>query len=274
MELTKPQDILSLCSGDTVSKRNLFALIQYSKVEGSDQWSGAEWVIGNTPQQGINWIGNFPHVEAVIIKTRPGSYSDDGWSDDRKRTYQYSFKARKGAISFAEKANQVLVQQPEYQYPVLLFTENGNEWYFEGSFAVSDILERFVVLRRGSMPAAAQTSLPSNGKTFHEGGRRYVSHLLVERNRSVVKTLKNTSDWICDVCQLDFFERYGVRYIEAHHKIPISTYTSAQAVDESDFVLLCPNCHKAVHAYMKQDELEYDGIKILLVDQLELGLAD
>ena len=115
MELNEPQDLLSLSSGDTVSKRNLFDLIQYSKVEGSDQWSGAEWAIGNTPQQGINWIGNLPHVEAVIIKTRQGSYTDDGWADEQRRSYQYSFKARKGAISFAEKANQVLVQQPENQ---------------------------------------------------------------------------------------------------------------------------------------------------------------
>jgi len=92
MELIKADDLFSLSSGDTVSKKNLFDLIQFSKVGNSPYWSGPESTIGNTPQQGINWLGKPPKVRAVIIKTRPGSYEEDGWSDDRKTSYHYSFK--------------------------------------------------------------------------------------------------------------------------------------------------------------------------------------
>jgi putative restriction endonuclease len=79
MELTKADDLFAISRGEEISKRNLFDLIQFSKVVGSSFWSGSESIIGNTPQQGINWIGVPPEVRAVIIKTRPGSYETDGW---------------------------------------------------------------------------------------------------------------------------------------------------------------------------------------------------
>ena len=57
MELQKVNDLFSLSDGDVVSKRCLFDLIQFSKIENSLYWSGPKSVIGNTPQQGINWVG-------------------------------------------------------------------------------------------------------------------------------------------------------------------------------------------------------------------------
>ncbi|MDT8317192.1 MAG: HNH endonuclease [bacterium] len=60
---------------------------------------------------------------------------------------------------------------------------------------------------------------------------------------------------------MPLLSRYGVKCIEAHHKVPISTYSSAYTVQLSDFALLCPNCHKAVHIYMKLEGLEYKKIR-------------
>ncbi len=123
MVISKPRELLFLTKDQSVTKRNLFDLIQFSKVRNSSHWDGEENQVGNTPQQGINWIGKLPAVKAVIIKTRPGSYEFDGWVDDDKSSYNYSFKARKDVINLAEKANRVLVDQPLYGYPILLFTE-------------------------------------------------------------------------------------------------------------------------------------------------------
>ena len=177
MVLSKPQDLFSLSSGDTVTKRNLFDLIQFSKVESSPYWAGHEFAIGNTPQQGINWVGQLPVVKAVIIKTRPGSYEEDGWTDESKTTYHYSFKARNSKISYKEKANQVLINQPQHLYPILLFTDKKDVWYFEGAFSVSEIEDTYVVLRRG---VARTTNITSDQDEaiYQEGERRYVTHLL------------------------------------------------------------------------------------------------
>jgi putative restriction endonuclease len=47
------------------------------------------------------------------------------------------------------------------------------------------------------------------------------------------------------------YSKYKVKYIEAHRKKPISTYSSRRRITLSDFALLCPNCHRAVHINMK-----------------------
>jgi putative restriction endonuclease len=263
MELKKAQDIFSLSTGTVVTKRNLYDLVQFSKVEKSSYWSGIQGIIGNTPQQGINWIGLFPKIEAVIIKTRPGSYENDGWADETKISYRYSFKARNGEISYAEKANNALIKQPQYLYPIFLFTECKDGWYFEGTFSVSDIENEFVVLHRGVVPLIdfAEYEVES---IFHEGEKKYVTHLMAERSKSAVKILKSIKTWICDICSEDFFVKYGVKYIEVHHKIPISMYSSSHTISLSDLALLCPNCHKAVHIYMKKNNYDYVEIKRIL----------
>lgn len=263
MELSKPQDLFTLKNGDTVSKRNLFDLIQYSKVESSPYWAGEEFAIGNTPQQGINWVGSLPSVKAVIIKTRRGSYEEDGWADERKSAYHYSFKARNEKVNFKEKANDVLIKQPQHLYPIFLFTEAKEGWNFEGEFSVAEIEEKFIVLhRRDSLVVG--TTLEQDEVQYQEGERRYVTHLMAERSKAVVSAAKNANSWECEICKINFQEKYGVNYIEAHHKTPIYTYSEKYSISPNDLALLCPNCHKAVHIHMKKNGLEYDEIRKLL----------
>jgi putative restriction endonuclease len=263
MLLNNTLDLLELKNGEIITKRNLFDLIQFSKVVDSKYWTGPDNIIGNTPQQGINWIGAFPFVKGVIIKTRKGSYKEDGWKDEDKFTYHYSFKAKDGIVSYEEKANKVLIKQPQHLYPVLLFTEIKDSWCFEGQFNVVEIEKLYVVLERfnetKSLPKELQDELQ-----FDEGERKYVTHLMAERSNQVVITLKDTKSWICEICQVDFKEKYGIPYIEAHHKIPISTYNSKHIIKHQDLALLCPNCHKAVHLYMKLYNNNYEEIKNIL----------
>lgn len=263
MALKNPQDLFSLARGDTISKRNLFDLTQYSKVKSSPYWSGEEFAIGNTPQQGINWIGKPPSVKAVIIKTRPGLYENDGWTDDNRSVFHYSFKSRNEKINLKEKANDVLIKQPQHLYPIFLFTESKEGWRFEGEFSTSEIEEKFVVLRqKDSSPVEIISN--QDEALYQEGEQSYASHLIAERSQAAVSAAKNLDTWICEICGLDFNQKYGVRYIEAHHKIPISTYATNHTIKSKDLALLCPNCHKAVHIYMKSNGLEYNEIVKLL----------
>lgn len=266
VKLKKTDDLFRLSIGDTVTKRNLFDLIQLSKVKGSRYWSGTDSIIGNTPQQGINWIGSTSQVRAVIIKTRPGSYEHDGWID-QDTVYRYSFKATNGSISYTDTANRVLIDQPQQLYPILLFVDNRKSWRFEGTFGVSEISDRYVTLR--SDRSEFVRPIKRGGlREFKEGQQRYVTHLVVERSKAAVKTIKSARRWICDICQMEFHVAYGVRYIEAHHKVPISISSGRYTVRLADFVLLCSNCHRAVHIHMRQHRLNYAGIKSILVRRL------
>jgi len=260
--LRKPQDLFALKFGDVVTKRNLYELIQYSKIEGSAYWSDAVHKIGNTPQQGINWVGELPDLKAVIIKTRSGAYAEDGWSDEHKLLYRYSFKARKGKISYKETANRVLLSQPQFQYPIFLFAEKKDAWCLEGRFSVAESMDKYVVLnRQNPVLGLIDRIVEPDELQYPEGTRKYVQHLMVERSKSVVKALKSHNKQICTICELDFFDKYGVRYIEAHHIKPVSEYQESYVVAVADLELLCPNCHRAVHIYMKTTHLEYHDIK-------------
>ena len=266
MMLTLPADLFDLAVGDSVSKRNLYDLIQYSKQEGSPHWGGVEDRIGNTPQQGINWIGQPPGVKGVIIKTRPGSYAHDGWTNETGDAYRYSFKARMGVVDHEERANRVLIDQPLQLYPVLLFTEAGNQWRFEGRFAVTEATEEFVVLNRDA--GAPDAPVDAGEMVWKEGRRRYVTHLLAERSRAMSASLKSASALVCDICDDDVSARYGVQVIDAHHRTPLASWTGEQTVTAADIALVCPNCHRAVHALMRQSDAGYDNIRVALRERL------
>lgn len=262
MQPVVPADLFGLSDGDTVSKRSLYDLIQFSKQEGSAWWGGPSDRIGNTPQQGINWIGSPPAVKGVIIKTRLGSYADDGWIDEGHDAYRYSFKARKGVVNHDELANRVLIDQPLRLYPVLLFTEAGTRWRFEGRFAVTEAAEAFVVLRREAGVRAAAVDVGEI--LWREGRRRYVTHLLAERSQGLIAFLKSATAHVCDVCDEDTSARYGVPVIDAHHRTPLSAWTEDHEVRPDDIALVCPNCHRAIHAHMRRENAGYDAIRLMI----------
>lgn len=260
MQLVVPADVFGLSPGGRVSKRNLFDLIQFSKQNGSVHWGGRADRIGNTPQQGINWIGDAPNVKGVIIKTSGGSYPGDGWLGGGQEAYRYSFKARKGVVNHEELANRVLIDQPLQLYPVFVFTEVGNDWKFEGRFTVVELAAEFVVLHRG---AGSPAEAPEPGDfTWREGRRRYVTHLLAERSRALVTHLKTTFELVCDVCGENASNQYGVSVIDAHHRTPLASWIEDHPVTVDDIALVCPNCHRAVHAHMKLTDAGYDAIRL------------
>lgn len=265
MILNSAKEIFDIKQGVMISKRNLFDVIQFSKVLESPYYDGPDFVIGNTPQQGINWIRSEEKTRAVVIKTRPGSYEHDGWLDETMTAYNYSFKARMDVISYDEIANRVLLEQPQAGYPILLFTDRGKNWYFEGLFVVASIEKKFVTLERwaniGDVQDADDWSLP-------EGRRTYVTHIRTERSALAVSLAKSKNESRCEICDDDFNLRYGAPYIEAHHIIPIASKTAEYRVTAADFALLCPNCHKAVHIHMAKGSEDYLNIKDMLKQRL------
>lgn len=86
-----------------------------------------------------------------------------------------------------------------------------------------------------------------------EGGRQMTNHQLIERNAKIVKYLKENSadkDFLgfifCRVCRVAPGARFGVEVIEAHHVLPISQ-AGIKKPKLSDFILVCPTCHAAIH---------------------------
>jgi hypothetical protein len=114
----------------------------------------------------------------------------------------------------------------------------------------------------GSIRSASHTSTirdPSNidDIVFTEGKKIRVSHLRTERNRKVVSYYfeKTKNEALCDVCDTEVRERYPWvnNLIEVHHILPLSSplQLSSAGTSMSDLVGLCPNCHRATHAFYR-----------------------
>jgi predicted HNH restriction endonuclease len=54
----------------------------------------------------------------------------------------------------------------------------------------------------------------------------------------------------CELCNFNFAEAYPFLkrdVIEVHHVVPLKTLNKSTAVTTDDLMLLCANCHLAVH---------------------------
>ncbi len=99
--------------------------------------------------------------------------------------------------------------------------------------------------------AAVEASVPM----AFEGGRKLAIHMKIERDRKLrdekVKVfLENNGTIFCEVCKFRFTERYPFLQsdlIEVHHIAPLHTLSEKSSVRLNDLMLLCPNCHTAVH---------------------------
>jgi predicted HNH restriction endonuclease len=89
----------------------------------------------------------------------------------------------------------------------------------------------------------------------YEGDKRYVAHLAVERdkglrNKKIIEFLKINDELFCEVCGFNFSKCYSFlnhNIIEVHHIKPLSSLLEKTKVSIEDLMLLCSNCHFAVH---------------------------
>ena len=131
------KDILNMKEGDSVL--NFFDLIVNSKNPNSENWAGEEYKINNTPMKGINWIGDAAKPLAVIIRTT-GKYTEDSTGE------KYAFEAKNGYVDKTMNSNQVIINQKEYNYPILYFIKNGSKYTLAGKYSVGEVFDTYVTL--------------------------------------------------------------------------------------------------------------------------------
>lgn len=76
-------------------------------------------------------------------------------------------------------------------------------------------------------------------------------HLRRERSQALINAFKKSlKTFACEVCGTDMEAIYGSlgkRYIEAHHRRPVSQIKAGETTKVSDLAALCPNCHRMIH---------------------------
>ena len=95
-----------------------------------------------------------------------------------------------------------------------------------------------------------------NAISVTEGRLRLVTHYARERDRNIIKSKKRhaltNQNLKCEVCNFSFIDKFGVEFIECHHKTPISQ-SGVTETTLDDLGLVCANCHRMLHK-------QFDGI--------------
>lgn len=91
--------------------------------------------------------------------------------------------------------------------------------------------------------------------------KQYRLHFRIERNSGVSKKVKDFKGYICEACDFNFVDKYGElgrQFIEAHHLTPIANLGIGQFQIniQTDFAVLCSNCHSMIHRLDDPSDLE------------------
>jgi hypothetical protein len=109
--------------------------------------------------------------------------------------------------------------------------------------------------------------LPLHG-TFIEGIGQQVLVNRFERSSEARSACIAHYGCICQVCDLNFNEKYGelgIGFIHVHHRVPIASIGASYRVDPvNDLVPVCPNCHAMLHR--REPPLEIDELRALVHD--------
>ena len=98
-----------------------------------------------------------------------------------------------------------------------------------------------------------------------EGVRKLRQHWYLERDSSLPRKAKEAfmalhGELFCESCGLRPVPTYGHPLVDAHHRLPLSQYAAAgkMSTAPSDFAILCPSCHRAVH---KHEDCDVNAVK-------------
>lgn len=103
-----------------------------------------------------------------------------------------------------------------------------------------------------------------------EGTVIYKLHKYRERDTKIIKKKKEREfmrlgKLPCEACTFDFFQKYGelgYKYIECHHRTPLSEFSRSTTTTLKDLALVCSNCHRMLHR--KVDTLSVEGLRNIL----------
>jgi len=104
---------------------------------------------------------------------------------------------------------------------------------------------------------------------WREGDAKMRQHLTIERCSKAANAAKNlarikTGVISCEACKIAPAKTYGYELIDSHHIIPLGdTKGMSRKPSESDFAMLCPTCHRAVHKELRRGAKGQQAIELI-----------
>ena len=102
---------------------------------------------------------------------------------------------------------------------------------------------------------------------IYEGARKKVFVNVYERNTNIRDKCIEHFGCVCQVCGLDFEEKYGILgrgFIHVHHLIPLYEIGEKYKIKpKEDLIPVCPNCHAMLHR-RKNTQISIDYLKKII----------
>lgn len=174
--------------------------------------------------------------DTAAARKNKGDKDKDPWAESVAFGIRYHIAELPNDAAFADDLNRMLKI-----YSALVSQEDLNDT------AVDEMLAEMAVT--GELPFDAEGGV--------DGAKRVAYHKKYEyrhRNKALIIRVKKKLGSICQGCSFEFKSLYGQSmdgFIEAHHSTPISELPDTGATlapTEDHFMVLCSNCHRAIHA--------------------------
>jgi len=148
---------------------------------------------------------------------------------------------------------------------VMAHTFSHFDYYNKGDLSdITEKNEKVNILREKISKLYTQIE----NEEIEEGTLTLRTHYFRERDTDVAKKLKekafNEDRLICAACEVDFKARLGalgIRVIECHHTVPLSSLRHTGKTQLADLALVCANCHRLAHS--QKEPLTIQAIRSL-----------
>jgi 5-methylcytosine-specific restriction protein A len=193
-------------------------------------------------------IDNRPRIVGWYENATAYREAQDPAPGSPRKKWQYSFKAKFKDAHLVPKSQRFLLEVPAKRHRTDKGYIGERFWFYpETSSRYDKFLESFCMMMRGhgDLPTV-RTDEEQEG--YEEGQRYLVETMASARNSKLIADVKAKRNFLCQACGFDFKSFYGKigdGFIEAHHKIAISSGTRTSMPDDID--VLCANCHRMVH---------------------------
>jgi len=219
--------------------------------------------------QKVNGIQAFTHLVTPI---------DDELIDENSNS-NYRYARRVKVIAKTDKNNYIPVSNTKMDDVYKAGISNGNACKLNNVSSIKNIEEiqldiwknfigHFVDEYKESEKITSNiiNDLDLMDQNFQatEGWLRLVTHLIKERNRSLINKKKENAIinnlLKCEICGFSFSKTYDVEFIECHHLNPIGQ-GGVRKTELNDLALVCANCHRMLHKkidgqYFSKDQLK------------------
>ncbi len=226
-------------------------------------------------------------VRALALSTRldePTKGSREGWWKFKFDNIHFAFKSLEGKTVRGHILSKTSKGGAESAAGVQENIKNFALNYFQNDFGLCvelarraldtplpDALEKAVFEGTDGSPSRGYLS-PGDVQALEEaspeGVRKLRQHWYLERDSSLPRKAKEAfearhGELFCEACGLRPVPTYGHPLVDAHHRLPLSQYAAAgkMTTAPSDFAILCPSCHRAVH---KHEDCDVDAVKAAL----------